>query len=161
MQYQIDHVCGHTVTHQLFGKMRDREQKIAWLKRQPCLDCLRAQEYTEAQEYANQVGLPDLVGSDKQVAWAMTIRHQAVQRLDEYRVRLTGQITQAADRQFPDPTERETRMATAFAQLENQITAIRARTSAKYWIDRREYSANQFVSEQIDHAQKEQHDAES
>jgi hypothetical protein len=77
MQYHIQHSCGHEVTHQIFGKNADRVDKIEWLKGQPCLDCKREAENEAANNLAAEQGLPPLVGSPKQVAWANTLRQRA------------------------------------------------------------------------------------
>jgi hypothetical protein len=63
---------------------------MAWLEDQPCHDCLqaernrqRAQESkTSAEDNKNRGYIP-LVGSEKQIAWAETIRRRAIEAFDE------------------------------------------------------------------------------
>lgn len=90
MKYNITHACGHTVEKQLFGPNRERESKIEWLERQPCLDCLRAEEARKRDEQnkaaadANKLaGYEPLAGSEKQVAWAETIRRESLDAFAE------------------------------------------------------------------------------
>ena len=72
MKYEIEYACGHTGTVQLFGKTADRERKVKWLKTQLCPACEKAErekrydaEAKEAKEKADELGLPELQGSEK------------------------------------------------------------------------------------------------
>jgi hypothetical protein len=38
-KYTVNHSCGHTQTHELFGSGKDRERRIAWLKTTDCKEC--------------------------------------------------------------------------------------------------------------------------
>jgi hypothetical protein len=84
-KYTITYSCGHTGEIQLFGKMDERDRKIAWLEREGlCPECYKArkeQEHAEATEKAKQetadLDLPELTGSERQIAWAETIRAKA------------------------------------------------------------------------------------
>jgi len=80
-KYDIEHTCGHTETHQLIGPRRDRERRIEWLETTLCSECYQeelARQRDEATEAARQEAaeqeLPELSGSEKQVAWAVRIR---------------------------------------------------------------------------------------
>ena len=42
-----------------------------------CPDCYRAEQHEQATAEAAKVALPELTGSERQVAWAMDIRHKA------------------------------------------------------------------------------------
>lgn len=84
----ITHSCGHEARHQLYGKRADRERKAAWLAENPCTECWkaeqeakRAEENARASEKAQELGLPELTGSPKQIAWATTIRQKAMETL--------------------------------------------------------------------------------
>ena len=87
-QYSIDHSCGHTQTQHIYGtnSKGQRERMADWLARGLCTDCYEAQraaEYAEqtAQAKRGTAHLPALTGSDKQIAWAETIRAGAFNRL--------------------------------------------------------------------------------
>lgn len=73
-KYEINHTCGHTSTVQLFGKCSERERKIEWMERQECPECRRKREAEEAAKITEGLELPELEGSEKQVAWANCIR---------------------------------------------------------------------------------------
>ena len=63
-KYTITHACGHEETVQLYGAMKDRERKAAWMAEQDCQEC-RVKARAEA---AKAKGLTE--GTDKQIAWA-------------------------------------------------------------------------------------------
>jgi hypothetical protein len=62
-KYNVTYRCGHQETVQLFGKYKDRYNKIAYYETIDCPACRAAA--------AKEIGL---TGSDKQVAWALDIR---------------------------------------------------------------------------------------
>ena len=75
MKYEVKMSCGHTETIQLFGKCADRERKIEWLERYGlCEECKKEQAAKEIKK-AEEAGLPELEGSEKQIAWAAKIRN--------------------------------------------------------------------------------------
>lgn len=73
-QYTINYSCGHKGIVNLFGKYDERERKIAWLERQECPECEKARAARLAEATDSELNLPSLTGSDKQIAWAKTIR---------------------------------------------------------------------------------------
>lgn len=71
MERFVKHSCGHTVRQEVQGiNSNKRDSKAAWLSEKPCLDCLREKQLSHAEE----VGLPELVGSESQIEWAKSIR---------------------------------------------------------------------------------------
>ncbi len=128
-KYEVQHSCGHTETISLFGKTADRERKIEWLEREGlCSECYkemlekkRNEEREAAQKRAEE--LPELQGTEKQIAWAITLRDKVMQELDTVNV---------------DADEREF--------LVNQ-------TDVRYWIDTRHQNINErldFVDAEIE-----------
>lgn len=81
-QYQVEHSCGCVKTYQLYGPTKERHSRIAWLETQECPDCRRERENAENAKKAEEAGRPELTGSEKQVAWANTIREKAVHELE-------------------------------------------------------------------------------
>jgi hypothetical protein len=80
-KHDIEHVCGHTVTHNIVGPNKLRQGKIDWLAARDCSDCHASAQQRErerqsevAAERAADLQLPVLHGSEKQVAWAEKIR---------------------------------------------------------------------------------------
>lgn len=114
-KYKITYKCGHQKEVQLFGKYTEREKKIAWYATIDCPDC----EAENQKEMAEKAGLPQLTGSDKQVAWATKLRNNALDILN-------AQVA-------------------AISNEQNRTKAIAYRnewigkeTSSSYWIDNRD-----------------------
>ena len=89
-KYDVTFACGHTATVELFGKSSDREWKLKRMAEGLCPDCYRAQQEAErkaaseaAAEEAKKQGFAELKGSEKQIAWAETIRAKFMEQLDE------------------------------------------------------------------------------
>lgn len=76
-KYQITHSCGHTAEHNICGTNvhGERERRVAQLEKQVCVECYRKQQ--QAAAAAETADLPALTGTDKQVAWATSIRAAA------------------------------------------------------------------------------------
>ena len=75
-KYTIPHSCGHSETVQLYGKHTDRSRYMDNAERRQCRDCYNASLVAKTAD----MGLPALTGSDKQVAWAETIRAKETAR---------------------------------------------------------------------------------
>lgn len=138
-QYYITHACGHTVHHNIFGK--GQSEQAAYQETKPCQDCRMAEKSMASASVNAKAGLPALVGSEKQVAWAETIRakaigskHNDVQNLtptDEH----IGQVSEA----YGSPVdELRRRFALIQAAQEKARDELLTTTSAKWWIDNRD-----------------------
>lgn len=82
-KYAVTHKCGHEERHELFGKHTERDSKIKWLATVDCSDCYRQAKIKVEQETAAKFesetpNLPELVGSEKQIAWAKSIRARII-----------------------------------------------------------------------------------
>lgn len=121
MKYIVNHTCGHTTEIDLVGKTTERERRLAWLATQPCMDCKRAAEAAKAQATAEAAGLPALTGSDKQIAWAETIRAKALAAIDE----ITAKCGESA------------KVPEALAIVD----WVRGQSESRWWIDHRDDGA--------------------
>ena len=86
MKYEITMGCGHKETVVLYGPHRERENKIWWYEnRGECQACKQARinaENEAAAEQSKEHDWPELKGSEKQKAWATTIRLDEYNKLD-------------------------------------------------------------------------------
>jgi len=111
--------CKREFEVQLYGPMRDREWKVEhynWL----CDDCKARQREEEARKAAEQskaMELPELVGTEKQIKWALQIRLNAINEIGK-------QIKEASD------PEIELFVKLGFAEMLKE-------TKASWWIDNR------------------------
>ena len=82
MKYDVTYSCGHTGTVELYGKTSERESKIRWYETTAvCPECYKKQQEAAA-ETTNKYELPDLEGSEKQVAWAKKLMESAITVLE-------------------------------------------------------------------------------
>ena len=116
-KYIINHTCGHQVTVQLYGSYKDRERRIAYLETCECDECRKAKANAAAAAAKAERGLADLTGSEKQIAWANTIRENAYKCIDMLE-------------QFATNDQAKQMMSTWRGKMDEE-------TTAKWWIDNR------------------------
>jgi len=82
MKVSVKYACGHIGDTQVYGGWKERERYINYLSRQVCPECKRQKEAEEAKKLELEFGLPDLEGgSEKQRAWAVSIRAEWLRRM--------------------------------------------------------------------------------
>ena len=86
MKYYVTFSCGHEGEVNLYGKAAERDRRIAWYEKEGiCPDCYRKMKEEERRKadeelaaYADKIeteyNLPELEGTEKQIAWARKIR---------------------------------------------------------------------------------------
>lgn len=117
MYYDVTHSCGHVERVSLCGPNDAREWRLHQLEQIPCSDCRaaeQARQSAEDAEKARKLELPALTGSERQVAWAETIRMRFVEKYEEDYAR-----------QMPEYAE----------YVEGALKESRA----KWWIENRDY----------------------
>lgn len=124
-KYEITYACGHTEERQLYGKIKDRESKSSWLETQKCYECQKEEKNRKAREDNAKLGLPKLIGSEKQIAWAETIRAEKIKFLDE-------------TLNFFDISRVKPEKLEAAKWIYSEIAKIKNETSAKYWIENKD-----------------------
>ena len=137
-KYQIEYICGHTVTKELFGKLKDREHYIQWASTQECPECKQAKYNKKCQEMAEENNLPSLSGSDKQVVWAVAIRQTFLTNLQSL---IDERMKKVND------NNRERSMATLQIIYQIRDAIITNETSAKWWIDKRYYLPQDIIED--------------
>lgn len=161
-QYTVTGSCGHDHTVRLYGPGRDRESKLNWYTGRPCPDCYQAanEKYrgelnVASASLAAGQGLPPLVGSEKQLGWAETVRQRM---LKDVRDRLRpiaakhfpsdlGLIDAAplsiiADRVEDTGSPGSDRMGAVLRKLDEWS---REQTAAGWWIDHRDNSGQEWL----------------
>lgn len=77
MKYKITCSCGHEIIIDVYGETLKHEKKLLYYRENECPDCLIRS--LEKQEFMKC--LPSLVGSDKQIRWAMQLREKHIDLL--------------------------------------------------------------------------------
>jgi hypothetical protein len=84
MKVNITYSCGHQGTINVFGKSEERERKIKYFEEYGlCPDCYKVEKQKETEEFAVKCELPELKGSEKQVAWANKIRKEKIEEFEK------------------------------------------------------------------------------
>lgn len=162
---QFVHACGHAGEVTAYRRLRiDAHGFADWLvaraEQQPCADCaakaaLTVQQRTrdDALRAAAADGLPPLVGTAKQVAWAETLRYLGLATLD---VVCQGLMARAAAlvEQGRLPVAALGAVTTA---LDTERRRWREETAARVWIDGRvhlvtDYPARAYTLSETDRA---------
>lgn len=138
-KYEIKFSCGHTETIQLYGKMKDRQRKIEYFEREGlCSECYKKVVAQEEQDVAKKAdiyiksigGVPELEGSEKQVAWAEKIRKQLICEAIEYKKDVLDKLGKRTRFQKIDVTTEE--------KFDNVLAYnFSTITSARFYIDNR------------------------
>jgi hypothetical protein len=144
-KYTVTRACGHTETVVLFGKTKDREWRLENVEPSKlCHECWqkelaeqREKENQEAAEAAREMNLPQLTGSEKQVAWAETIRQKILANIDTF---IHQEIR---EERRNDP------------KLLEAIEHIKSKTDASWWIDHRTADWSWEIKHLLEKAAKE------
>jgi hypothetical protein len=150
----ITHTCGHQESHQLYGSSSERSRKETWLETTLCYACYRADiearrqaESAQSATANREIEMPPLAGTDRQIAWAETLRANCIENLvrtaqTDARRYLTAAPDHEArahrlkDEGFKTTVEQRTALAEALVDLVYPWCA--SQTSAHWWIDHRD-----------------------
>lgn len=131
-KYQILYLCGHTEEKQLFGPEARRQSYIAWCgEAAQCTACRKADAEAATEALEVEYGLPALQGSEKQVAWARTIRFKALREVIDY---IDQKRSKAEQLGILEKFE---------AQAAEKLQILCRPAAARFWIDGRDVSAEE------------------
>ncbi len=144
-KYTVEHSCGHVVVHQLVGKSSERDRRIEWLETVPCLECTRKAQQ-EARDKENAVSAQTntekkripLIGSEKQVAWAETIRVSILDKVDNFLAML------------PDKEDQLEKQGYKKVRVEKVFFFLQGQDSASWWIDHRSENIQTLIQSLYD-----------
>ena len=133
-KYTVTPTCGHEYQVTLYGPHKEREKHLERASKALCGDCFRQIGQEEAREQALENNLPDLVGTEKQIQWAMKIRNEELASADGYWTELETKWSK-----FPEEAKLEQKEDFKNAKIffENAMVWLRGQASAKFWIDNR------------------------
>lgn len=144
-KYAVTHSCGHDQVHVLFGKHKDRESKIEWLATTLCTDCYHGKLRDEREaaskqchDWSKSEGLSPLTGTEKQIAWAETLRASMLGnvRIEADRIKAHIEEHKCGD----DPA-----MQAAWAAILDSLTWLSQQAMAKFWIDNRDRAELELI----------------
>lgn len=128
MKYTIIRACGHEEEHYICGPVKDRRWRIERLEDTPCFECEKKERLEAAKQKAAEWDLPELTGTEKQIAWAMSIRDEALRKC-------------VRDVEEAERRRKQFGVIGAFEIAKETYAAVfelvNTLTEAKFWIDNR------------------------
>ena len=134
-KYDITYICGHTGTVQLFGAEKDRQSKIEWLQSINCPDCFKSAQADDLTAFEQVNNLPELIGSEKQIAWARTIRRLLIIQITELYEKTVAMFPAAKEKLQPEQIAQVEQM---LSETENLLANFINVAEARRWIDVRD-----------------------
>lgn len=132
MRYYGTFSCGHDGSINIFGPGKERQWRVERRFSGLCPDCYkkmleqeREQKDRDSEKESEEMDLPKLTGSEKQIKWATTIR--------------LGFVKKAYEMFKPNSDSKE-----MIEMLDALEYGIMCHTDARYWIDHRDESARQI-----------------
>jgi hypothetical protein len=134
--------CGNDIKVEGFNR-RDVDSRIAYAERQgrTCWACDKKAGQAAGAAFAAANALPAPTGSDKQIAWAESLRANAIRAIDK-------DIAAAAE-QFRSANL----SAAAMQEISDAIALLRAEVvdqiEAKFWIDNKDRLGSKYIQDQF------------
>lgn len=132
-KYCITFSCGHEGTVNIIGKQSYREWRLKrYCEYGICEECRKKaidEKNARMLAEAKEMGLPSLIGSDKQIPWAITIRQGFIESIETYAFKNDECKVEYADT-FQKILEKE--------------------TSARFWIDNRDKSIVNLIKKEFE-----------
>lgn len=137
--YYGTYICGHEGRTNIVGPSKDRERKADWHFSGFCPECYKKQlqeekerKNKEAAEKSAEMELPELTGTEKQVAWANSIRINVISDMSTKINKLAEALKKDGLKTIPGENIGIKEISDAFDYFINN------HVDAKYWIEHRE-----------------------
>lgn len=161
--YYGTYSCGHDGRVNIIGPGKDREWKKEREFSGLCPECCRkkieeeraakskeiAAKNEETKKEAEEMELPELSGSPKQVAWANTIRVEFIKKFSE---KITQTISKG--KKFVRIVESGEYVTFKLSDLQEIEKILMSKAEARFWIDHRNYTLLMYVKEAYNELQE-------
>lgn len=132
-KYNVTYKCGHEDRVELFGKMSVREWRLEQMAGELCPECQRKAEMERLKKQEEEDGLPALTGSEKQIAWAMKLRDDALKHL-----RITSYNADVKIQQLQKQNDDVSGLQLIKEYVNTTMMYMSEQTDSKFFIDRRD-----------------------
>lgn len=141
-KYSGIYSCGHEGVVNIIGRHKDREWKKERVFSNMCPDCYK--KYLEKQikeanqkalEETKEMELPELEGTEKQIAWANTLRIDFIKKVTDY--------ADEKDLQHKG----ESKKAERYRVTLDYILSLKEAQKASYWIDLRYRTFTEIIDD--------------
>ena len=144
-KHTIDHACGHQSVQDITGPVRERPGRQSRMAERNCPDCRNAEQDRANQASAqgnDEAGLTPLTGSQKQVAWAESVRADICRRTEEWIAEMLEKAVKAGTPQ--------SELEQGEARYRDLYQKVREMNQASWWIDRRSDQVTWILKEIAD-----------
>lgn len=155
MKYDITYSCGHVGEVNLLGPGKERERKIWYYENhRVCPECeqkAREEANRQAAKLAAERSMPELCGSEKQVAWANRIRECVRTAWEELRAELEEDITKLSTSQDDEKNRMLLQSAKQFQGISYKTMdfIFKTKADASWWIDARCYGDIMYLIRRV------------
>lgn len=126
------HSCGHDGRVQIYGPHKHREWKERVHFSRPCAECLekqRQEENAQNAELAREMELPELTGSERQIAYGETCRMKVVSKIEEFINKWEEDVEEKGEEFF------ERKNGFPWSELPAVVDRVLSIRSAGWWIE--------------------------
>ena len=124
-KYSVKFACGHVAEVELYGPEVERMKKIRHMRQYGlCPDCYKQSKLDEIESLETELDLPVLIGSEKQIQWARSLRKEYLSNF----FRCFNEIVERNSKNGHD-TSYDLQM------IEKFKIWLRTKHTAKFWID--------------------------
>lgn len=128
----VRYICGHEERIQADGTPAMREKRRIWAAQRLCNPCKRAADVSAAGDEAHRLRLPPLIGTQDEVARALTIRREKLTNLNDYLYDWERWVRHG--RQKGELAGKENEIHEFRTMLHQLIALIAKRDTAAWWI---------------------------
>lgn len=138
-KYTVKFACGHEEVINLYGSHAERERKIAYYQEHgKCSECYKAEKKAEKETESSKIeNMPELQGSEKQVAWANDIRNKMAEEVVEYIESNVKTDVKTFSASFAALNEEQKAFVVRKSEAVAKYSILITETSAKYYIENR------------------------
>ncbi len=149
--YYGTYSCGHEGRVNVIGKVKDRQWKVDRHFEGLCPECWETEKQkrfdeanAKAAAEAAEMDLPELTGTEKQVAWANTLRQKFISEAEKSIAEYEEKLNHKHFEENPDKKDKALVILDAMHQALD--TRLLKETSARFWIDHQyDGSAEKFL----------------
>lgn len=141
--YYGTYSCGHEGRVNIIGPVKDRQWKADREFSKMCPECYkqylkkqREKEILEAKKKAEEMELPELTGTEKQVAWAITLRDQLINKFNKA----------MNDEDYMEIISFDVGNITKEDMIKIRDYIIENKTNAEFYIDTRYWKLDEFIT---------------
>lgn len=153
-KYDVTRACGHEEVVILIGKNSDREWRLESVEPQKlCRECWEVEKQRKFDEAnakalteAVEMDLPVLTGSEKQVAWANTLRQAWIDTANSHSDKGKSNIERLKESQPEKAADVEKAL---LALLEAIDRVLKSKVEARYWIDSRDSDVSSTLAKMV------------